>query len=284
MKLCVENFLFAFCFLILLTFAANAQLGIVDRNAKKKPMLVILGTYHMSATTTNVVNNQIDDITSSERQKQVVELVERLKKIKPTKIAVECDIEDDAKTQENYNQYISGNRQLSKNETNQIGFRLAKELIHEKVYCVDWGIFPEDQLYWYEKYAAKDAELNNFLKAVYEDIKKESDAETKKLRTLSVTDQLIFLNQPVRWDKSHQIYFEIMRIGRGQEYVGANYLSWLYGRNMKIFNNIIRITDSMDDRILVVYGNGHSKLLNQFAKESGFYNVESPLRYLKGKK
>ena len=98
-----------------------------------------------------------------------------------------------------------------------------------------------------------------------------------------MTDQLIFLNQPERWDKSHQIYFEIMRIGRGQEYVGANYLSWLYGRNMKIFN-IIRIIDSMDDRILVVYGNGHNKLLNQFAKESEFYNVESPLRYLKGKK
>jgi len=25
---------------------------------------------------------------------------------------------------------------------------------------------------------------------------------------------------------------------------------------------------------------GHAKLLNQFAKESGFYNVESPLKYL----
>lgn len=280
-----KNFiLLIFCFLFLSSFTAKAQLGIVDRNAKTKPPLVVLGTYHMSATTTNIVNNQVDDITSPERQKQVVQLVEKLKKFKPTKIAVECDIEDDAKVQENYNQYLSGNRQLSKNETNQIGFRLAKDLRHKKVYCVDWGIFPEDQLYWYEKYAAKDAELNDFVKKVHEEIKKESNAETEKLRTLSITDQLIHLNQPERYEKNHQIYFEIMRIGRGSEYVGANYLSWIYGRNMKILNNIIRMTDSMDDRILVVYGNGHNKLLNQFAKESEFYTVESPLKYLKSKR
>ena len=275
---------FGFCFLLLPIFTASAQLGIVDRNAKKKPTLVVLGTYHMSATTTNVVNNQVDDVTSPERQKQVAELVDKLKKFKPTKIAVECDIEDDAKAQEFYNQYLAGSRQLSKNETNQIGFRLAKELGHKKVYCVDWGIFPEDPLYWYEKYAAQDAELNDFLKAVYEELRKESNEETKKLRTLSVTDQLIFLNQPELWEKSHQRYFEFMRIGRGQEYVGANYLSWWYGRNMKILVNLIRITDSRDDRILTVYGSGHLKLLNQFAKESDFYNVESPLKYLESKK
>jgi len=293
MKVCLEDycmklrgkfFILGFCFLILSAFTVKAQLGIVDRNAKKKPTLVVLGTYHMSATRTNIVNREVDDITSPERQKQVVELVEKLKKFKPTKIAVECDIEDDAKAQEFYNQYLAGSRRLSKNETNQIGFRLAKDLGHKKVYCVDWGIFPEDQLYWYEKYAAKDEELNNFLKVVNEDIKKEVNAGTEKLLKLSVTNQLIFLNQPERAEESHQIYYEIMRIGRGAEYVGANYLSWLYGRNMKILNNIIRINDSMDDRILVIYGNGHNKLLNQFAKESRFYNVESPLKYLKGKK
>jgi pheromone shutdown protein TraB len=53
---------------------------------------------------------------------------------------------------------------------------------------------------------------------------------------------------------------------------------------MVILTNIIRLTDSMDDRILVVYGAGHNKLLNQLAKESDFYTVESPLKYLKSKK
>ncbi len=279
------NFLpFGFCFLILSSFTANAQVGIVDQNAKTKPTLVILGTYHMGTPGNNVVNPKVADVTTPERQKQIVELVEKLKRFKPTKIVIECDLEDDAKTQEIYNQYLSGSYQLSKSETDQIGFRLAKELDHKKVYCVDSGGFWDDSAMNYEKYASKDAELDNFLKGIYRNLKKEIDAEFEKLYTLSVTDQLTLLNQPARTDKDHQRYFDLMRIGRGKEYVGANYFSWWYGRNLTILTNIIRLTDSSSDRILVVYGAGHAKLLNQFAKESGFYTVESPLKHLKSKK
>ena len=284
MKLIENFFLLVFCFLFLSTFAVKAQIGIVDRDAKTKPTLVVLGTYHMGTPGNNVINGKVDDISTPERQKQIVELVEKLKKFKPTKIAVECDVEDDAKTQEFYDKYLSGKYELTKNETNQIGFRLAKDLDHKKVYCVDWGIFPDDPLYNYEKYAAKDAELDKFLKDVYRKLKEKSDAESERLFKLSVADQFILINQPDRIEKDHQGYFDLMRIGRRAEYVGANYLSWWYGRNMKILTNIIRITDSPNDRILVVYGVGHAKLLNQFAKESDFYTVESPLKYLKTKK
>jgi hypothetical protein len=110
------------------------------------------------------------------------------------------------------------------------------------------------------------------------------DAEHEKLFTLGITDQLILLNQPERIEKSHQTYFDLMRIGRGKEYIGTNYVSWWYRRNLTILDNIIRLTDAPNDRILVIYGSGHLKLLTQFAKESGFYNVESPLKYLQGKK
>jgi hypothetical protein len=284
MKLREKISLFGFCFLFLSTFAVKAQIGIVDRAAKTKPTLVVLGTYHMGTSGNNVVNGKVDDVSTPERQKQLVQLVERLKQFKPTKIVVECDLEDDAKTQEIYNRYLSGSYQLSKNETNQIGFRLAKESGHKKVYCVDWSDFWDDPSINYEKYASKDAELDGFLKGLYRNLKKEVDAEHEKLFTLPVIDQLVFLNQPARIEKDHKVYFDFMRIGRGKEYVGANYVSWWYRRNLTILDNIIRLTDSPNDRILVIYGYGHLKLLTQFARESDFYNVESPLKYLKSKK
>jgi hypothetical protein len=284
MKLRGKFFLLLLCFLILSTFAVNAQIGIVDRDARVKPTLVILGTYHMGTPGNNVVNPKVNDVTAPERQKQIGELLEKLKKFKPTKIVVEIDIEDDAKTQEIYEKYLSGNYQLTKNETNQIGFRLAKELGHKKVYCVDWSEFWNDPAINYEKYAAKDAELDSFLKGVYRNLKEEVDAEFEKLLPLTITDQLVLLNQPERMEKAHKIYFDLMRIGRGKEYAGAGYVSWWYRRNMVILDNIIRLTDSLNDRILIIYGEGHNKLLTQFAKESGFYNVESPLKYLKSKK
>lgn len=281
MKLRGNFFLLVFCFLILPAFAVNAQVGIVDREAKIKPTLVILGTYHMGTPGNNVVNPKVNDVTTPERQQQIVALVEKLKKFKPTKIVLEIDSEDDAKTQEIYDKYLSGNYQLTKNETNQIGFRLAKELGHKKVYCVDWSDFWNDPAINYEKFAAKDTELDGFLKGVYRNLKKDVDADFEKLSPLSITDQLIFLNQPARIEKAHKVYFDLMRIGRGKEYAGAGYVSWWYRRNLVILDNIIRLTDSVNDRILVIYGEGHNKLLTQFARESDFYNVESPLKYLK---
>jgi hypothetical protein len=284
MRLCKK-----FCFVVVgLLFCpaliVNAQIGIVDKDAKTKPTVMILGTYHMGTPGNNVVNGKVDDITAPERQKQIVELVEKLKKFKPTKIVVELDLEDDAKTQQLYEKYLSGNYQLSKNETNQIGFRLAKELGHKKVYCVDWSDFWDDPAINYEKYAAKDAEFDGFLKGVYATLKKETNAKFEKLSGLSVVDQLSFINQPGEIEREHKIYFDLLRIGRGKEYIGANYVSWWYRRNLTILDNIIRITDSPKDRILVIYGFGHNKLLTQFAKESEFYNVESPLKYLESKK
>ena len=280
----VKNF-FPLVFCFLLTFPVKAQIGIVDQDAKTKPTLVVLGTFHMGTPGNNVVNPKVADITTPERQKQMAELVEKLKKFKPTKIVIECDHpEADAKTQGNYDEYLSGNYQLSKNETDQIGFRLGREAGLKKVYCADWSDFWDDPAINYMKYAAKDAELDSFLKAVNQKLKQEVDAEAAKILPLSVTDQLIFMNQPERMEKDHKVYFNLMRIGRGQEYAGAGYFSWWYRRNLVILTNIIRLTDSMDDRVLVVYGAGHNKLLNQLAKESDFYTVESPLKYLKSKK
>jgi Family of unknown function (DUF5694) len=284
MKLREKFLLFGFCSLFLSSFAVKAQIGIVDRDAKIKPALVILGTYHMGTPGNNVVNPKVTDVITPERQKQMIELVEKLKKFNPTKIVVECDLEDDAKTQEIYNKYLSGNYQLSRNETNQIGYRLAKELGHKKVYCVDWSEFWDDPSINYEKYASKDAELDSFLKGVYQNLKKEKDAQFEKLYPLPIINQLILLNQPDQMEKDHKIYFDLMRIGRGKENPGAGYVSWWYRRNMVILANIIRITDSPNDRIFVIYGEGHNKLLTQLSKESGFYNVESPLKYLEGRK
>lgn len=148
------------------------------------------------------------------------------------------------------------------------------------MYCIDWGIFPEDPDYWYEKYAAQDPEFDKFLKGIYADTKLQLDAEYEKLSKRSITEQLFYYNQPARIEKDNQRYFEFMRIGRADKFIGANYVSWWYGRNMKILDNIIRITDSPNERVLVIYGYGHLKLLTEFAQQSRFYRLESPLRYL----
>ncbi len=48
-----------------------------------------------------------------------------------------------------------------------------------------------------------------------------------------------------------------------------------------IFVNLTRITESDDERILLIIGAAHTFLIRQFLEDSGDYIVESPLKYLK---
>lgn len=258
----------------------HGQTGIVDQNAKNKPEIVFIGTYHMGNQGNNVFKGEHDDILSPKRQIELQELLDKLKEFKPTKIVIERDIEDSALVLNQYQKYLEGNLELTGNETHQIGFRLAKELNLTRVYSVDWGIFPSDPLYNYEAYAKNDPELNHFLTAIYEERGNYYQERNEKLNELSILNQIKMLNSPETIESDHKGYFDIMRIGKGDEYVGANYLSWWYGRNMKILVNIIRITESNNDRILVIYGSGHMKLLTQLAKESQFYDVIDPIELL----
>ncbi len=258
----------------------KAQLGNVNQNAEVKPKLVILGTYHMATTTSNVINIEVDDITSPHRQEQLIELIEKLEKFNPTKIALECNFENNDRIHKRFNDYRAGSYELTRNEIDQIGFRLAKKLSHKEVYCIDWGIWPDDPLYNYETYSQHHPDLKEYLGELYKDNEDIASRMAKNIASRSIIENLIAMNQPEEINSDHQGYFNLLRIGRGDEYVGANYLSWWYGRNLKILSNIIRFTESPEDRILVVYGAGHNKLLNQLAIESAFYDVETPLKYL----
>jgi len=259
----------------------NSQVGIVDQNAENKPTIVFIGTYHMGNQGNNVYKGNYDDILLPERQKELQVLLQKLKDFKPTKIVIERDVSDSSKVLGRYQEYLKGNYKLTRNEVHQIGFRLANQLNHDKVYSVDWGIFPKDPLYWYENFAKTDPELNSYLSQMRQKDRKSFEKGNKELNKLTIIDQIRKLNQKENIEKGHKGYFNIMRIGLGDKYVGANYLSWWYGRNMKILVNIIRITESTDDRILVIYGAGHSKLLTQLTKESQFYNVIDPTEILK---
>lgn len=274
------------CFLSVVSFlalSANAQLGAVDRSSESKPEIMFLGTYHMRTPGNNIVNGNIDDISTPERQRQLEALVLDLSTYRPTKIAMECDVPETDKTREQYEQYRNGTYQLAKSETNQIGFRLASAagLKKDALYCIDWSEDWDNPNLNYEKYAKEHAEFQPFLTSVYEKLKKDTDVKYDALRKLKVIEQMRFINKPSEIEREHEVYFDLMRISQGQDYYGTNYVAWIYRRNLSIFDNIVRTTAGPHDRIFVVYGYGHMKLLNEFARESGFYKVESPLTYLK---
>ena len=264
----------------------------------KKPTIMILGSSHLANPGMDGSNPKIDDVLAPKRQREIKQLVEQLKTFSPTKIALEVDFSRNAEINAEYQGYLKGTYQLTRGEGDQIGYRLAKQLGHSKVYCVDYfrnysqepgGFFPKDfdwNLVDPDKFAKAHNQEHLMGQPPMAEGKVTQDADgtiwIEPEKYESITDMYRRLNQPEGRRADHQEYLRIARVGLGDQYPGANWVGHLwYTRNLKIFVNLTRITESNDDRILLIIGAGHTFLVQQFLEDSGDYIIESPLKYLK---
>lgn len=261
-----------------------------------KPTIMVLGSGHLANPGADSFNYKMDDVLAPKRQCEIEQLVTQLKAFQPTKIALEIDERFDAGVNTDYQAYLKGTYELKRGESNQIGFRLAKQMGHPKMYCVDRfrnysqepdEFFPEDfdwDLLDFDTFA-KEHNVDYRLKSTRREGKVTQDTDgtiwIEPEEYEPILDMYRRLNQPEGRLADHQGYLRIARIGLGDQYPGANWVTYMwYARNLKIFVNITRITESTDDRILLIIGAGHVFLLQQFLEDSGNYIVESPLKYL----
>ena len=264
----------------------------------KKPTIMILGSTHLANDGLDVYNTKMDDVRTPKRQREIEQLVEQLKEFKPTKIALERDEKmHGAGTQAEYQGYLKGTYELKRNEHDQIGFRLAKQMGHPKLYCVDYRLDyrKDDPIIPFDEFDWNLLNYIGFAKAHNQEHLLPPPPTEGKLtqgekgvtwiepeKYVSIIDMYMQDNEPEGIRMDHQEYIRwIARVGLGDQYPGANWLShsW-YDRNMKIYVNLTRITESADDRILLIIGAGHVYLVQQFLEESGDYIIENPLKYL----
>ena len=257
------------------TTAIGDQTNVSTETTKqiaKKPTIMILGSTHLANDGLDVYNTKMDDIRAPKRQHEIEQLVEQLKEFKPTKIALERDEKmHSAGTQTEYQGYLKGTYELKRGEGDQIGFRLAKQMGHPKLYCVDyridyrkddpfipWGEFNLDLINYIG--FAKAHNQEHLLPPpptregkVTQDERGVTWIEPEKY--ISIIDMYIQNNDPESIRKDHQEYLRfIARVGLGDQYPGANWVahSW-YARNLKISVNLTRITESADERIPADY-------------------------------
>lgn len=248
-----------------------------------KPTIMILGSPHLAGWG----EIKVDDMRTPKRQAQLQQLTDLLVHFQPTKIAVEVDhLDTDLQTE--YDAYLKDNFQLECHEIHQVGFRLAKQMGHSKIYCVDYWPWPDrhplfpDGFDWDLTGYRKFAKIHRQEHLLSLPSNKVPIAAEENLVDELIIDLYIRLNQPEWVRSTHLAFLRYSRIRLGDEYPGANWLGYFwYPRNIKTFVNLTRITESADDRILLVIGAGHTYLIQQFLEESKDYIIESPLKYLK---
>ena len=255
-----------------------------------KPTIMILGSGHLANWGADRINYRMDDVLAPKRQAELQQLVEQLARFKPTKVAVEVDERWDTELRQEYKGYLQGNFQLERHEIHQIGFRLAREMGHPKVHCVDYlradPMIREDREDHLTDYGAfaETHDQEHLLRPPSTGKRTQDEDGTiwiEPEKYEPIVDMYIRMNRDEEIRTNLRDYLRIARIGLQDEYPGANWVAhFWYPRNLKTFVNLTRITESEDERILLIIGAGHLGFLKQIVEDSEVYHLESPLQYL----
>jgi hypothetical protein len=247
----------------------------LDTNAPK-PKVMILGTFHFANPGLDYTKAERDSILSEKRQKEVRELLDKITAFKPTKIAIEAPLEN-TKINNDYQLFLQNKFELKADEIYQVAFRLAKELNHKQLYPIDFkkdmdfdAVLKSATANGQQKFLERFQQAMGFISKM--------QAEANKY---SVLEQLRTMNNTAAQERLHSLYLLLAEAGKGSDYTGADVVAGWYERNLKIAMNVVRTAESPDDRILVLIGAGHVKLLREFLKESPSVEVIDAYNYLK---
>ncbi len=241
----------------------------------ERPVITVLGTYHWANPNLDAVKSNYDDPRSPERQAEVRALLDKLKAFKPTKIAVERPYGSTA-VQQMYAQYIAGQHELGASETEQIAFRLGKELGHSTIYPFDSrGTMDIDAVM---KYAAANGQTDKLqgLQKAFAEVGKWQAAQN----SMTILDALRQHNDTVLMGENQAFYNYMAEIGKDSSYVGVDLATGWYARNLRMATNLVRIASHPNDRVLVIVGSGHSYWLTTILKDSPSVKVEHAIKYL----
>lgn len=262
-------------------FAGFAITGAGAQTSKPQADFLFVGSYHMGNPGRDVHNTKADDVLSTTRQREIAEVVRLIERYRPTKVMVELETHEQEKINASFKESCEGSRSLGRSEAEQLGFRIACDMRLKTVYAVDWNdlgpIRDEDSINY-----LKAVERNHQQKQYDEHLmigKVENDRRQHLLDHGTVLDMLKHLNSDEYLKHNATSYYRIGMLGTQSDPIGANWVQLWFGRNLTIFNNIARNTNS-SDRVLVIYGAGHGNYLRQLATDSGMYRVHEPMNWL----
>jgi len=257
--------LFVFIGSAVLFFCATP--AVADTAAPVQVMIV--GTYHMNNPGRDMHDVQSDNVLAPKRQAEIAHIVDRIAQFRPTVVDVEWpkDIVD-----KRYANYLANTLPPSRDESVQLGFRLAKQMHLARVNGIDVdGEFPYEPV---ENYARAHRKMA-LLKTADDKIAAQVAHWNAVLAHGTIGDALRSMNDPAVAASDHAFYRTTLEIGDGANQPGADLLTAWYKRNFYICAHLLQAA-SPGDRVVVFYGSGHAFLLRQCVSETpGFRLVET---------
>ncbi|WP_228853468.1 DUF5694 domain-containing protein [Aegicerativicinus sediminis] len=240
---------------------------------KEKAQVLVVGTFHFDYPGLDAHKTSSEDkidVLKEPKKSEVTQLVNYIKKFKPNKIAIEAF--ENWNATEKFRSYKSGEYQNNRDERFQLAMRIASELKLDTLYSIDTETMAGDLEKIDSSYAQAlfkdfDFQSDDIYENYYRD---QREAEDKAIPKMNLLDYFKYINSK----EYHQYDYGAYLIGdfklgdsRGADIIS----SWWYNRNLRIFRKLQLITENANDRILLVFGNGHASVLRQVIEASPEY-------------
>ena len=264
-----------------ITLAAATSTTFAQTPPRPEPVaeVLILGTYHFANPGQDQYNARADDVLAPRRQQEILDVVDRLAAFRPTIVAVEAM--PDSAVNERYSAWRAGEVELTANERQQLGFRLAARFDIPDLALVDANHpFMAEQDLALDVSEPHLAALNTMLDRLGNGFVAE---EEHRQTTHSIGEMLAWMNTEAMLDANSDIYlgYFIRRWGADGNPGGAYTVGNWYTRNLLIFQNIMKVVEGREDeRILLIIGQGHAPILRYLVEESPWLTLADPLDYL----
>ncbi|MDF2672007.1 MAG: hypothetical protein K0R09_272 [Clostridiales bacterium] len=256
-----------------------------------KPKIMILGTFHFGGEE----STDIIKIQNENRQNELEDVIKKISQFKPNKLCVELRPSEEEKHNVLFQEFLHKpnldlNKRLAEisikgadysitnpiDERINFAFDLAKYNKISHIYCIDYYDG------WTQPHVFEKAKEND---ALYQKLNELFMQFANKYYNLFTDESNLekiykFLNNKETNEFQHATSFlPFNDIGIGENSVGIDFVASWYKRNLHIFSNLKHICDN-DDRILVLYGAGHLKLLRNFINDSLDLDYVEALDYL----
>ncbi|MCG2613699.1 DUF5694 domain-containing protein [Terrimonas sp. NA20] len=250
---------------------------ILHEGDRKPTEVLLLGTYHFDYPNldVHVTDSSLQvDILSARKQKEVKELVSVIERFKPTRIYIEATRQSFHDSL--YNEYLQDRFTLGRNEIYQLAYRVGKDMKINKVHAVDASSFIGENAKKYTWIDSMDRNMvlvdsvrDKYWNRLYSKFYTISDTLEKNLTLL---ENFILMAEPQVLKRMQGNYFTGGFNTQGNE--GPDFISmWWFSRNLRIFNNILKTKPASEDRILVLFGNGHMPTLKHCFESSPEFKV-----------
>ncbi|MCF8231965.1 MAG: DUF5694 domain-containing protein [Bacteroidales bacterium] len=252
-----------FLTLLMISQSSGAQTN-PDKDATdtSKPKISILGTFHFGKTG-DVAAVKVDDILGKQRQKEIRQMLKKIKAYKPTKVLVEVVRHKNEAYNQKYRNYLKGEFDLGKSEIYQLGFRMAKMMNHDSIYAIDYTLSqPFGEVQEFAEKHGMGERFKSFVKSVRERAKKKSEY----IANHTLMDYYRQLNTDTadRWNRSLYLQ-ETLDYNHDTIYTGPKIAAMHYKRNLYITANVMRHAQP-GERLLLIIGSGHRAVMKHFFK------------------